>query len=332
MGMKYRDPNTGQLKELSLKAADTLPIGSVIAYSGSNEPSGWLICDGRAISRTSYSNLFNVIGTTYGAGDGSTTFNLPDYRDRVPVGLDSNDSDFDTLGKTGGEKTHKLTISEIPSHGHNIMTRANWSSTNNTVGALSRSTTSNGTDELKDGSVFGARATGGGQSHNNLQPYIVINYIIKAEKSVGVLGKILNLFSNSDKDSYSCKYINDTYGGGIKNYSTDEVKLNEKWIDGKPLYRKTIIVTNDSTLTQITVQHNIQNLNEVTDIRGSIKTYTSWKPITNIYIPNVAEYSVAIYNITAKEKNFQILVGATLAREKAFTKAYVTLEYTKTTD
>ena len=59
----------------SVPTADTLPIGAVVAYSGSNEPSGWLICDGRAISRTSYSNLFNVIGTTYGAGDGSTTFN-----------------------------------------------------------------------------------------------------------------------------------------------------------------------------------------------------------------------------------------------------------------
>ena len=67
--------------------------------------------------------------------------------------------------------------------------------------------------------------------------------IRKVEPSVGILGKILNIFSKSDKDSYSCKYINDTYGGGVKNYSTDEVKLDEKWIDGKPLYRKTFNIT-----------------------------------------------------------------------------------------
>ena len=119
---------------------------------------------------------------------------------------------------------------------------------------------------------------------------------------------------------------------GTEDYSTEETFTGKHWIDGKPIYRKTIVVTNDSNLTQIKVQHNIQNLNEVTDVRGSIKTYTSWKPITNMYVPNVAEYGVAIYNISAEEKNFQILVGATLAREKAFIKAYVTLEYTKTTD
>ena len=117
----------------------------------------------------------------------------------------------------------------------------------------------------------------------------------------------------------------------LNTYSTSEQRIGT-WIDGKPLYRKVIVVTNDSTLTEITVQHNIQNLNEVTDVRGSIKAYTTWKPITNIYVPSVAEYSVVIYNITAKEKVFQILVGATLAKDKAFTKAYVTLEYTKTTD
>ena len=211
MGMKYKDPVTGQLKELSLKAADTLPIGSVIAYSGSNEPSGWLICDGRAISRTNYSNLFNVIGTTYGAGDGSTTFNLPDYRDRVPVGLDSNDSDFDTLGKTGGEKTHKLTINEMPAHDHNVM-----KNTNDNLVLMAQAQNKFG--DAGTGTGFGwywnkgVPKQGGGQAHNNLQPYIVTNYIIKAEKSVGVLGKILNIFSNSDKDTYSCDYVNGLAG------------------------------------------------------------------------------------------------------------------------
>ena len=77
MGMKYRDPQTGQFKDLKVKTSDTLPIGTQVAYGGTTVPTGWLICDGSAVSRTVYADLFSVIGTSYGAGDGSTTFNLP---------------------------------------------------------------------------------------------------------------------------------------------------------------------------------------------------------------------------------------------------------------
>ena len=63
-----------------------------------------MICDGRAVSRSDYSELFAVIGTTYGSGDGSTTFNLPNLKGRVPVGKDSSQTEFDTIGETGGSK------------------------------------------------------------------------------------------------------------------------------------------------------------------------------------------------------------------------------------
>ena len=96
-----------------------MPVGTVVPFAGSSSPdSSWLVCDGSAVSRTTYSALFALIGTTYGAGDGSSTFNTPNLGGRVPVGLDSGQSEFDSLGETGGSKTHTLTTAEMPSHTH----------------------------------------------------------------------------------------------------------------------------------------------------------------------------------------------------------------------
>lgn len=151
------------------------PIGSITMFAGSTAPSGYLICDGSAISRTTYSDLFTVLGTNYGTGDGSTTFNLPNLKGRTVVGLDSNDTAFDTLGETGGEKTHTLTVQEMPSHSHSssggnfattdVSSISAYGSGNATLYTLSRATNTN--------------TTGEGQAHNNMPPYIVLNYIIK---------------------------------------------------------------------------------------------------------------------------------------------------------
>ena len=101
-----------------ISGGDTLPVGAIIPYSGSTIPTNFLLADGSAVSRTTYSELFEAIGTTYGAGNGSTTFNLPNLKGKVPVGRDSSDTSFDVLGETGGEKTHQLTVNEMPSHAH----------------------------------------------------------------------------------------------------------------------------------------------------------------------------------------------------------------------
>ena len=154
----------------------SLPTGSVTMFAGLSAPNGYLLCDGSAISRTSYSALFNAIGTAYGAGDGSTTFNLPNLNGRVPVGQDSNDTDFDTLGETGGEKTHTLTINEMPSHTHTPSVVINANSQGYTAG-------SNWSEGIYTRSTSGVSLalnnTGGSQPHNNVQPYLVVNYIIK---------------------------------------------------------------------------------------------------------------------------------------------------------
>ena len=189
-------------------SGDTLPIGAIIPYTSDTIPTNWLLCDGSEISRTEYSDLFNVIGTTYGKGDGFTTFNLPDYTDRVPVGKDENDTDFNTLGKTGGEKTHTLTIQEMPSHSHTLNTGA----TAMVSGGSNDMAQTGGTrtyDYLRMGS------TGGSQPHNIVQPYITQNYIIKAFQSSGVVANVAQTDTDSDTDVYGCNYINEHLVGTI---------------------------------------------------------------------------------------------------------------------
>lgn len=91
-------------------------IGSIIPFTGSVIPDGHLVCDGSAVSRSEYSDLFEVIGTNFGQGDGATTFNLPNIGDRVIIG----DSLAHGFGTTGGEEEHVLDVSEIAEHDHEI--------------------------------------------------------------------------------------------------------------------------------------------------------------------------------------------------------------------
>lgn len=92
------------------------PAGIIMPFAGTVAPQGYLLCDGSAVSRTTYATLFAVIGTTFGTGDGSTTFNVPDLSGRVPLGV----SQAHALGTTGGSETVTLTESELPSHVHEV--------------------------------------------------------------------------------------------------------------------------------------------------------------------------------------------------------------------
>lgn len=159
---------------------DTTPAGIVVPYAGSTAPGGYLMADGSAVSRTTYADLFTAIGTTYGAGDGSTTFNLPNLAGRVPVGLDSTDTDFDALNETGGEKEHTLTEAEMPSHTHaQDPHRHSISIYRNGSGSTGNPGMRDGGTDYTNYTTATNQNTGGDDPHNNLQPYITLNYIIK---------------------------------------------------------------------------------------------------------------------------------------------------------
>lgn len=130
------------------------PTGMVVAFAGTTAPSGWLLCTGGTVSRTTYADLFDTIGTTYGSGDGSTTFNLPDLRNRVAVGTGA--SPFGAVGATTGAQSVELATANLPSHQHGLGGHTHTASTE-TVSAHSHSI------DHDHGSV----ASGAGSAHSH---------------------------------------------------------------------------------------------------------------------------------------------------------------------
>lgn len=174
-------------------AISYVPPGTLFPYAGTIEPSGFLFCSGNAVSRTTYSTLFAAIGTTYGSGDGSTTFNLPDLRGRVIAGRDdmsgtaasrlTSNVAGSTLGATGGVQSHTLTIAEMPLHGHPTRVSTGTSSADGSGGIMldtgsdGNYSAHTGTPGTTPGDQVGGEGDGG--SHNIVQPTIILNYIIK---------------------------------------------------------------------------------------------------------------------------------------------------------
>lgn len=304
---------------------DTLPIGSISAYGGENIPTNWLKCNGQAVSRADYPELFNTIGTTYGSGDGSTTFNLPNISERVIVG-NNGDGEF-SLGNTGGEKEHTLTINEMPSHTHLYRT---------SVGAGNAEGTLNMGD-LTGGVITGTygnaiQNTGGSQAHNNMQPYIALNYIIKAKQSVGIVGTVTSDINDTNDNAVpNAKTVKD-YVEEV--YSTDEVKTNKIWIDGKPIYRKKINfskILSSSTDTPFTVSMGLSDVDTMINFYGVYNdldtSLIKYKCVLGNYIVNGVSYNSSVYFDKSKNAILAWFSGSSRGVD-----GFVIAEYTKTTD
>ena len=177
----------------NLTGIEGIPTATIVPWSSASVPSGFLECNGTAVSRSTYSALFAIVGTTYGAGDGSTTFNTPDLQDNTPVGK----SGTKALGSTGGANTvsttgnvggstANATLSEaqLGSHDHGLVGNRGFNNTS--------SGTSNGIGQPATSVPYntGSAGSGSGHSHNMsatfsgdatsvLQPYLTLIYIIK---------------------------------------------------------------------------------------------------------------------------------------------------------
>lgn len=194
-GLRYFfvSDTTSGVQYAAAPASGTL-VGEIKAYAGSSAPTGWLLCYGQAISRTIYAALFAVISTNYGTGDGSTTFNVPDLRGRTIAGFDNmGGSDAgrldwaNAIGTAGGEQYHTLITSEIPAHTHTDSGHTHPVGAGPVTGGAGL--TSGGLyfnqtliNSLSQNTGIGYASlqnTGGGGSHNNMQPSMLMNWILK---------------------------------------------------------------------------------------------------------------------------------------------------------
>lgn len=181
---EYYDSLTTYISNINIG----IPSGCIIPYGGTTIPSGWLLCDGSSISTDTYPDLFNAIKYTYG-GSGSS-FNLPNLAGRMPLGVSGSYA----LGSTGGSETVTLTTAQIPSHTHTGSTSYTGNHAHSQIGGVpttpisnvfASGNTSQGGGPVTTG-VAGSHShsltinsAGGSDAHNNMPPYISLNYIIK---------------------------------------------------------------------------------------------------------------------------------------------------------
>ena len=170
---------------LTHKGGTVLPMGTIQMYAGSSEPTGWHFLDGEAISRTTYAACFTVLGETYGVGDGATTFNLPNMKGRMAVGVGQGltaegggTGTNRTLGASGGKEAHTLTAAQsgVPAHTHDMTLSSVWG--NGSVGAGARWAADNIGAGNATGTTSANTAASAASSHGIMDPFLAVNFIV----------------------------------------------------------------------------------------------------------------------------------------------------------
>lgn len=285
---------------------DSLPVGSILPFSSENLPTGYLLCDGSEVSRTAYEELFKIIGTSFGAGNGSTTFNLPNLKGRVPVGTDGTQDEFNMLGKLGGSK-------EMQRHNHSTTAEGHTAKIPGYVW------------ESGDAFLIGAGGwktdspgyAGTGDS-GNLQPYIVVNYIIKASGTAILNGNVVDsLEDNSTTNAPSQRAVKE-----INEYSLEETIIGIYF--GKTLYRKCYKVNSFPNAYKSYFDAEVSNIEEVIHAGGFAKTENETIFIQGAY--DNSHHDAIVYEPLTN----QIRLRA--SSDRSGYSGYVWIEYTKTTD
>lgn len=246
MSVNRYNSTTGELEKI---AGGTLyadaPVGAIQAYGGSTAPSGWLLCQGQAVSRTEYADLFKAIGTAFGEGDTSTTFNIPDLREATTKGAGlsvKSPYHYDNAGLKVGQYVidqlmrhdHKVYVRDT-GHSHTMNYDDNAQYAPGAYGFLSpmKPTTSprnavtesgNANIQVNSNSSFDGTAnttSTAGTGVTNEVKAVGVNYIIKA-KQIAVPTDIQSAIEEQNS------------------YSTEETYTGKRWIDGKPIYRKVV--------------------------------------------------------------------------------------------
>ena len=261
---------------------DTLPIGAILPFSSDTIPNGWLLCDGSSFSVTSYPELFDVIGTTYGYDDDRNP-KLPDLRGRVAVGkkdaTSADDTEFSILGNTGGEKTHTLTVDEMPSHKHGFQANNDFHAQSGTDAWIFKG-------GRNDGFIL---ETGGSQPHNNLQPYLVTNFIIKAKMTVAIEGEIIQEDGTASETNV---------------YSS--VAMDNKI---QALKRVTLYENASGTNANLTLNDSVANYEDIEIFyKSNDNAYSSVK------VNNANNKNIVLINMTPNTTNNVLYVKATVVK------------------
>ena len=187
VSMEFQNDVLKVTPELTLDDAGgfDVEVGTIVAYGGTTAPDGWLLCDGSAVSRSEYPRLFAVIGTAFGDGDGSTTFNLPNLQQRFPLGKGSSGTGS-VIGETGGSIDHRHGLDHSAA-----AARLSWPAGGGPVRMVRRTTGVTWTSNVattQNQSALAADSTSGitgglaltGETESANPPYVTVNFIIKA--------------------------------------------------------------------------------------------------------------------------------------------------------